>query len=80
MNHLEFGPKFVMLATHPLEYLTCFGFVCAVTFLGDIFSQISAGGSVRKSNAVVMMDGAKDEGEPFFLSCGVLLRILTRSL
>ena len=43
MNHSEFGPKFVMLATHPLEYLTCFGFVCAVTFLGDIFSQISAG-------------------------------------
>ena len=27
MTYLEFGPKFVMLATHPLEYLTTIGFV-----------------------------------------------------
>ena len=46
MTHLEFGPKFVMLATHPLEYLITIGFVWQLSvavfslpnfFCGDIF-------------------------------------------
>ena len=87
MTHLEFGPKFVMLATHPLEYLITIGFVWQLSvavfslpnfFCGDIyFSQIFVAKYFslkfvlvrpvrRRSNAVVMMDGARDEGGTIF--------------
>ena len=86
MTHLEFGPKFVMLATHPLEYLTTIGFVWQLSvavfslpnfFCADIFLTIFVAKYFplkfvlvrpvrRRSNAVVMMDGARDEGGTIF--------------